>query len=221
MFDTIPEVGPVPSETESLLERAAAGDSAARQELLANYEGRLKRMIRVRMDARMGARLDPSDVLQDVFLEAWQNLSSYLEKRPVDFYPWLRSIAWERLVDLHRAHVVAQRRSVKRERRHAMGLSGESAATLVTKLAATGSTASVQLLRKEVKERLAKALEKLGPTDREVLILRYLEELSVREVAGVVGASESAVKVRCFRAVKRLHEVLESEGDMQTGELET
>jgi len=199
------------NELDPLLERAAGGDSVARQELLALHEDQLKRMVRVRMDRRLAARVDPSDVVQEAYLEAWQKLSSYLEERPVAFYPWIRRIAWERLVDLHRAHVGAQRRSVERERRHAPALPDHSTVELISRLAATGTSASARLVREEAKRRLARALEKLRPADRELLVLRYLEELSVKDVAGIVGASEGAVKVRCFRAVERLHALLEAE----------
>lgn len=199
------------TELDSLLQRAAAGDAAARQDLLARYEKRLKRMLSVRMDRRLAARVDPSDVLPETYMDAWQKLSNYLQERPVEFYPWLRSIAWERLVDVHRAHVGAEKRSVKRERRHAMALPSESTVELVGRIAASGTSVSVQLVRKEVQERLALGLEKLRPADREVLVLRYLEQLSVKDVAGIVGVSEGAVKVRCFRAVERLHALLEAE----------
>lgn len=191
------------------LERAAAGDPAARQELLRRFEDRIKRMVSVRLDPRLAARIDPSDVVQETYLEAWQKMSRYLENRPVAFYPWLRSIAWERLVDLHRAHIRAQKRSVERERRDGMALPEQSATQLVARLAANGTSPSIKLLRKEARSRLAEGLQRLRPADREVLVLRYLEQLSVRDIAAIVGVSQSAVKVRCFRAIERLHALLE------------
>src|SRR5712692_10348388 len=103
------------SETEELIERASQGDRLARQELLVRHQARLRQMIAVRMDRRLGARLDPSDVVQEVFADACQKLSDYLRRRPLPFYPWLRQIAWERLVKLHQRHIHAQKRSITRE----------------------------------------------------------------------------------------------------------
>jgi len=99
---------------ETLLAQAAA-DEAARQELLARHRQRLRQMIAVRIDLRLGRRLDPSDVVQEVLAQAWQNLDDYLQRRPLPFYPWLRQLAWERLVKLHRRHIQAQKRSLTRE----------------------------------------------------------------------------------------------------------
>src|SRR5215831_8756210 len=108
-------MAPEDSETEALIERAGRGDPLARQELLVRHQPRLRQMIAVRMDRRLGTRLDPSDVVQEVFADACQRLSDYLQARPLPFYPWLRQLAWERLVKLHQRHIRAQKRSVTRE----------------------------------------------------------------------------------------------------------
>ncbi len=76
-------------DTSTLLRHARDGDDAARQELLGRYRGRLERMVSVRMDRRLAARFDPSDVVQEALLAAHQKLSEYLEERPIPFYPWL------------------------------------------------------------------------------------------------------------------------------------
>ncbi|HTK78727.1 MAG TPA: RNA polymerase subunit sigma, partial [Gemmataceae bacterium] len=89
------------SDSEELLRRAGGGDEPARQQLLARYRDRLRRMVAVHLDPRLAARLDPSDVVQDALLDAAGKLSHYLRTRPVPFYPWLRRLAWEHLVKLH------------------------------------------------------------------------------------------------------------------------
>src|SRR5262245_45251554 len=101
--------------TEALLDRAGQGDALARARLLEAHQERLRRMIAARLDRRLAARLDPSDVLQETLLRAHQEMSDYLRRRPLPFYPWLRQLAWERLADHYRRHVRAQKRSVKRE----------------------------------------------------------------------------------------------------------
>src|SRR5690242_19377754 len=103
------------ADTEHLLDRAAAGDPDARDRLLRRHRGRLRRMVAVRADPRLAARVDPSDVVQETLAEAAAGLDAYLRDRPLAFYPWLRQIAQNRLTDLYRRHVRAGRRAVTRE----------------------------------------------------------------------------------------------------------
>lgn len=199
-------------DTEELLAQAGHGDRAAREQLLARHRGRLRQMIAVRMDRRLAARIDPSDVVQDTLIEAARNLSDYLRERPVPFYPWLRQLAWERLIELHRRHIVARKRSVTREEAEALPLSNESASHLLaSRLFATGSTPSERLVRSEQRSRVRTALTRLGERDREVLVLRHLENLSVHDTAAVLGITEGAVKSRHLRALDRLRLLLDAE----------
>jgi RNA polymerase sigma-70 factor (ECF subfamily) len=196
---------------DELLTRAAAGDAEARGLLLAEQRERLRRMIAVRIDRRLLARLDPSDVVQEVLAEACLQLSAYLRSRPLPFYPWLRQLAWNRLVDLHRRHVQSQRRSVLREEGPA--LPDDSVLELAGRLIATGSSPSEHVLREEVRARVHAALQQLGERDREILVLRYLEKLTSGEIAAVLGLTESGVKSRHFRALQRLRGVIEGARD--------
>jgi RNA polymerase sigma-70 factor (subfamily 1) len=200
-------------DTEELLRRSAQGDDAARQELLAGHRDRVRQMIAVRLDRRLLARLDPSDVVQEVLVEAHQKLDDYLRRRPLPFYPWLRQIAWQRLLKLHQHHH-AQKRRVSREKPEVLGLSGESLGNLADQLMTSGGSPSKQLLRQELHRRVQEGLAQLPERDREVLVLRYLEQLSLKEIAAVVGASEGAVKTRHARALLRLQAML---GDDEEG----
>src|SRR4051812_34140649 len=94
-------------ETEELIEQARRGDEPARNALLTRHRTRLRRMVAVRMDRNLAARVDPSDVVQEVLAEAHRALDGYLHARPLPFYPWLRKLAWERLAQLYRHHVRA------------------------------------------------------------------------------------------------------------------
>jgi RNA polymerase sigma-70 factor (ECF subfamily) len=201
-------MAPQDSDTEELIERAGRGDTLARQELLVRHQARLRQMITVRMDRRLTARLDPSDVVQEVFADACQKMSDYLQKRPLPFYPWLRQLAWERLVKLHQRHIQAQRRSTTREQRLDMALSDESVLALADRLLASGSSPSRQAMREELHRRVQVALAQLAERDREVLVMRYLEQLSTREIAAVLGIAEGAVKTRHLRALERLRKLL-------------
>jgi RNA polymerase sigma-70 factor (ECF subfamily) len=163
------------------------------------------------MDRRLAARVDPSDVVQEALAEAAVKLSDYLRRRPLPFYPWLRRLAWERLVKLHRRHIRAQRRSVTREDPNQLALPDESVLALARRLIAPGSSPSQHLIREELRGRVRDALARLDETDREVLVLRYLEQLANAEIGAVLGVSEGAVKMRHLRALERIRGLLATE----------
>jgi DNA-directed RNA polymerase specialized sigma24 family protein len=138
------------SETEELLARAGAGDAAACQELLERFRPRLCRMVAVRLDRRLAARLDPADVVQEAIFEASQRLDEYLEERPLPFYPWLRRLTWKRLVKLHHRHLGTQKRSAGREE-PLLRLPDESALELAERLVAPGTSPSHRAVREEMR----------------------------------------------------------------------
>jgi RNA polymerase sigma-70 factor (ECF subfamily) len=202
-------------EDEELIERAARGDPAARDALLDRHRERLRTMVAIRMDHRLAARVDPSDVVQESLAEAACHLADYLQRRPLPFYPWLRQIAREQLIMLHRRHLHAERRSVTREQRWepprslSLSLSDDSIRLLGDRLAASGTTPSRHLARAEIRERLTAALARLPERDREVLVLRHLEQLKVSAIAAVLGTSEGAVMTRHTRALEKLRRLLD------------
>jgi RNA polymerase sigma-70 factor (ECF subfamily) len=196
-------------DTDELLRQAAEGDADAPARLLARHRDRLHRMVSCRLDRRLAARVDPSDVVQEVLVEASQKLEDYLRQRPLPFYPWLRHLAWEQLTTLHRRHVRAHRRTVLREEPGLVGLPEDSALELANRLVSSASSPSQRLLRKELRQRVQAALLRLPWRDREVLVLRHMEQLSVAESAAVLGVSPGAVKVRHVRALERLRTLLD------------
>jgi RNA polymerase sigma-70 factor (ECF subfamily) len=202
-------------DTEQLIEQASRGDDAARQQLLGRHRARLRRMVACHLDPRLSARIDPSDVVQEALVEAAQELSDYLRQRPLPFYPWLRRMAWERLVKLHRRHLHARRRSVTNEEPGVLALPDSSVVELARKLVASGTSPSGHMIRQELQERVRAALALLGERDREVLLMRYVEGLSTQETAASLGLSEGAVKMRHVRALDALHRLL-GEGEGQT-----
>jgi RNA polymerase sigma-70 factor (ECF subfamily) len=195
------------------VDRAALGYQAARGQLLTHYQARLRQLIALRLDRRLAARIDPSDVLQEALAEAVAKLPDYLRDRPLPFYPWLRQLTLDRLVELYRQHVRTRRRSVTREERRAPPLSDESLLELAGRLLAPGSSPSARLRREELCDRVRAALAQLSEPDRELLVLRHLEQLSGREIAAVLGLTEGAVYTRHLRALKRLREILGEEGE--------
>ncbi len=197
------------SDTDALITQAGGGDRSAERELFERHRAKLRRMVAIRMDPRLAARFDPSDVVQEAFLTASVQLPEYAIKRPLPFYPWLRNVAWQRLVDLHNHHFTAQRRSVVRE--VVMQLADESAMKLAMPLIASNTSPSNILIRKELCARVQTALGELPPNDREVLVMRHLEKMSVTEIAVILQISESAVKMRRLRAVQKFKELLTGE----------
>lgn len=198
------------SGTERLIERAAGGDDAARHELLDRYRAHLRRMVATRLDRRMTPRVDPSDVVQETLIDAARRLDGYLADRPLPFFGWLRQLAGERIVDAHRRHLLAQRRSVARES-HPAELSEDSALELGRWLVADDTSPSNRLHQRERLERVMGALAALSPRDREVLVMRHLEQLPAAEIAEALGITAGAVEVRLFRALVRLRGRLEGD----------
>jgi RNA polymerase sigma-70 factor (ECF subfamily) len=196
-------------DSDELLEQASQGDAQARGMLLERHRGRLRRMVAWRLDRRLAARVDPSDVVLEVLAEADRKLERYLSERPMPFLAWLRQLAWEHLRGLHRRHVRAQKRSVRREEPGVLALPDESAAELAARLVDSASSPTQHVLREELRQRVREGLEKLPEADREVLVLRNLEELSVADTAAALGVSESAAKVRHLRALQRLRALLD------------
>src|SRR5262249_29478403 len=125
-------------------------------------------------------------------------------------YPWLRQIAWERLAKLHERHLHAQKRAASREALWDGSLPDESGVALADRLLASGSSPSKQVLRLEMQGRVQEALARLTEPEREVLVMRYLEQLSIFEIAAVLGISESGVKSRHLRALQKMRRLLSS-----------
>jgi RNA polymerase sigma-70 factor, ECF subfamily len=202
------EVKPDSETTRLLLGRIRAGERAAFEELFARHRPLLRKLVEFRLDARLRARVDPSDVVQEAQLEAFRQLPSYLERRPMPFRLWLRKTAQERLRMVERQHLEAARRSVGRE----MPLPDTSAAAVAQQLAAAILSPSQHAAQGELAGRVADAIGLLGDIDREVLVMRTFEGLSYDEVACVLDIDSAAARKRHGRALLRLHKVLTDGG---------
>src|SRR5687768_9353810 len=95
-----------PDDTDEQVRRAATGDGTALAELFGRHRGRLRQMVRLRLDRRLQGRVDPSDVLQEAYLDLAQKLPEYArDRQTVPFYLWLRLVVGERLLRVHRQHL--------------------------------------------------------------------------------------------------------------------
>jgi RNA polymerase sigma-70 factor (ECF subfamily) len=195
-------------ETETWLCRARDGDELAVRLLLDRYRGRLRRMIEVRLDTRLAARLDASDVVQETLMDAVHRLDSYLRERPLPFYPWLHRLASERIAQAHRHHLGALRRRAGRELAGGTHWAGASSRHLVEMLLASGTSPSGRVIREEDREAVWRALDELSPQDREILMMRYLDQLAFAEIAVVLGISDGAARLRHYRALQRIGPLL-------------
>jgi RNA polymerase sigma-70 factor, ECF subfamily len=195
-------------ETDALLQGASRGEPLARQRLFDRYRARLRQMVAVRMDRRLIARIDPSDVVQEAYAEAVNNLDKYLRDRPLPFYPWLRQFALQKILLLQRHHIYARCRSVEREESRKIPLSERSADALVNLLVASATSPSRRLIREELCSLVQSALQRLNPSDREILLMRHVEEMSTADIGAVLGINVGAVRARHVRALQRLRSLL-------------
>jgi RNA polymerase sigma-70 factor (ECF subfamily) len=197
-------------KTDDLLRLARAGDAAALGQLFAHYRDRLRGMVRLRLDPRAAGRLDPSDVLQEAYLDVARRFPEYVAAPTVPFYVWLRALTGQRLIDLHRQHLGAKMRDAGREVSLYRGaLPQASSASLALQLLAGWTSPTQAAVRAEMQLRLQEALNSMDPMDREVVVLRHFEELNNIETAAVLGIEPSAASKRYLRAIRRLKAVLD------------
>ena len=193
------------STTNDLLERTRCGDQDALGRLFNLHRDYLRRLIETHIENDLRARLDPSDVIQEAQLVVSQRIESYLQRRPATFRVWLRSTAMERLIDLRRRHL-AEKRSVHRE----VPFSDASSLALTRNLFV--GRPSEDLQRRELTTRVRQAILEMKPADREILLLRHVEELSNAEAAEVLGIEPVASRKRLGRALIRLTRLLSDQG---------
>lgn len=198
---------PGPAETQTLLNQAANGEADAVNRLLQRHRDSLCRMVHWQLDRRMGARLDASDIVQDVLVEAHRRLQEYVRSPQLPFHLWLRHLARDRVIDMRRRHHGAQRRSVDREQ--PIASVDESASFGLDHLIVDGQlTPAAASLRRELQDRFLQALDGLDDNDREIILMRHCEHLSNTEVAQALSLSPAAAGMRYLRALRQLRSIL-------------
>ncbi len=198
-----------PNNPDDLMTRAAAGDQDALAQVFAQHRERLRQMVRLRLDRRLQGRLDPSDVLQEAYLDFSRRLPEFAREQTMPFYLWLRFLTGQRLIDLHRQHLGTKMRDAGQEVSLYRGaLPHASSVSLAAQLLGRLTSASRAAIRAETQIHIQEALNSMDPLDREVLTLRHFEVLSNEETAAVLGIKKSAASNRYIRALKRLKEIL-------------
>ncbi len=197
------------SATHRLLGRAAGGDQESWAALLTRHEARLHRMVSFRLDPRLRGRIDADDVVQEAFLAASKCRQDYLRRPAMPFFLWLRGIAGNKLLELHRHHLGTAMRDARREVSLYRGpLPEATSAALAARLLGRLTRPSEAAIRAEAKLRLQEALNAMDPVDREALALRHVEQLTGAEVARVLGITQAAAGKRYLRALERLRGIL-------------
>ena len=198
-----------PSETLNLVERLRAGDRRALAEMFERHRDRLRRMVELRMDARLQGRVDASDVLQDGFLDLEKRVESYLGDPRLPAFLWLRLVVSDRLALVHRHHLGTRMRDVSQEvSLYRDPLPQASSAALASMLLGRLTTPSNAAMRAERILQVQEAVNSLEPLDREVVALRHFEQLNRAETAVVLGITEEAGAKRYIRALKKLKSIL-------------
>jgi RNA polymerase sigma-70 factor (ECF subfamily) len=193
-----------------LIERATAGDEAALAELFERYRANLRQMVRLRLDPRLQGRVDPSDVVQDAYLDLARKIREPELRPEMPFFLWLRLVVGERLLRVHRHHLGVAMRDAGREISLQHGaMPGASSSSLAAHLLGRVSSASLVVVRAELQRLLQDALNSMDPIDREVIALRHFEELSNTETAQVLGITKAGASKRYVRAMLRLQVVLD------------
>ena len=199
-------MGVNPDDTRKLLALAKDGDQAAFEEIFRRHRAKLKRAIALRMDRRVAARVDASDVVQDTYLEAFKRLPKYLEKESMPFYLWLSWIAHDKVLMLHRRHLGADKRAVTHE---VPLLPPNDSVTIVSVIIPGNEPSPSQALRqRELAEQLRRALGRLDSDERDLIFWRHFEKLSAREIAQFLNITEDAARKRYYRSVERLRKIL-------------
>ncbi len=191
----------------ALLEQLAAGNESVLGDLFALHRDRLWRMVNFRLDHRLTGRIDADDILQEAYVEAARRISHYAHDGQ-SFYVWLRLVVMQTMVDLHRHHVGAQKRDIRREQPKRPAYPEATSVSLIRHLVGEISTPSQIAVKAESLRQLEEALEQMDPIDQEVLALRHFEELTNTEVSELLGIEQKAASIRYVRAIARLRKVL-------------
>lgn len=200
---------PEPDPTANLLADAKRGDPDAVDQLLSRHRESLKRMIDMRLDKRVAQRVDVSDIVQEVMVEANRRLQIYLQNPAMPFHLWIRQIAKDRIIDAHRRHRASAKRSVDREQRlEIQGPPDASTIELAGQLMDPELTPAALATQRELAIQVQNCIAKLDERDQDILLMRHYEQLSNQEVAVALGLTEPAASMRYLRALKRLRAII-------------
>ena len=200
---------PEAERVQQLLANAGKGRPQAEEELLAIFREPLRRAVELRLDPQLARREDASDIVQKVLFDAHRRLAEYLKDPRMPFHLWLRQMAQDRIIDTYRRHKEAARRSIDHEQsQQPPAWASQSSVQLLGQLMDRERTPASAVLQQELQQKLQEVLKSLDDIDREVILMRYYEQLSNQEIAAALGLTEAAASMRHLRALRRLKEAL-------------
>lgn len=196
-------------QTEQLIAQAKGGDASAVNQLMDRHRNSLRQLIRMRLDNKIQKRVDVSDVVQDVLVEANRRLTRYMDNPVMPFHLWLRQIAKDRIIDAHRRHRVSAKRSVDREQQLVAPRGyDQSSIQLAALIGDSKLTPAAAALQKELARKVEQAIANLEEKDCEIIVMRHYEHLTNQEIGQLLGLSEPAASMRYLRAIRRLKQIL-------------
>lgn len=206
-----PDMAARDPEEQELVNRIIRGDQQALAEMFLRFRPSLWRMVNFRLHPQLQGRVDVDDVLQEAWIKAMGQIDHFLTDASRSCFVWFRMIVSQTLVDLHRRHLGAAKRSAAKEFSIHSGWSPESTSySIAFHLLGSMTSPSYAALRAELSKQLDTALQGMSEIDREVLALRHFEELTNSETAQVLEMSEQATSARYVRALSRLKQVLQA-----------
>ena len=212
------DMWPEQQPTEELLAQAKVGDDSAVNQLMDRHRNSLRQLIRMRLDARIQKRVDVSDVVQDVLVEANRRLETYISNPIMPFHLWLRQIAKDRIIDAHRRHRVSAKRSVDREQGMVIPRGHDHSSIQLASLLGDGQlTPAAAALQKEMAKKVEAAIAQLDDKDCEIITMRHYEHLTNQEIGSILGLTEPAASMRYLRAIKRLKTLMQNDEEQKTG----
>jgi len=161
-----------------------------------------------RMSPTLRRRVDPSDVFQETHLAAASRYAAFSAETDMPFRVWLLKTAQQKLVDCYRTHLGAAKRTLKRETQWR----DNSSICLANHLLQTGSSPSARLQAEETRQQVEQSLRELPDTDREILLMRHIENRPYDEIAALLDLQPANVRQRCGRALLRLRKIMSQYG---------
>ena len=201
-----------PTETQRLVKQAVSGSQPAVRRLLMLYHPRLRARLLRHMDPTMKAKIEPEDILQQVYLDAFRAIDSFSYQGKDSFLRWLSAILDRKLIDEHRA-LRAERRDVRREVK-ALPKSAHQTTyvDLMARVMADCGTPSRDVRKDEALGALTACLATLPEHYRDVIQMRFIEGRSVADVAETLNRSIGSIHMICHRALRQLRQQAEKLG---------
>ena len=198
-------------DSHEMLSLAKQGDESAKGELLNRFRPYLSVIARRHLDERLQSRLDSADVVQITFLEATRDFESFRGDTIESLLAWLRNILRNNVATAHQQHLAAQKRSARKEvKLRVSSESGGSSLGMQDIIPSEASSPSQRMMRDEASVVLATCLEQIPESQREAIRMRYLEGMSLKEIAERIEKSEMAVAGLLKRGLRALREEIAS-----------